>query len=100
MVVNINGVDAPPAHNEAAKGFTCLEVALFIKLVRSCLAGAFEANEILTNEQMPNVMWREWHWAQTPQSLVVLVPMKVKCLHGVGCPTFCKEQRLMIAQIR
>src|SRR5579864_2993208 len=99
MVVNIDGMNTPPTHYEATKGFTCLEVALFIKLVRSYLASTFEADEILTNEQMPNVVWREWHWTQAPQSLVVFVPMKVKCLHGVGCPAFCEEERLMIAQI-
>src|SRR5260370_1124071 len=42
---------------------------------------------------MPNIMRRKYHWAERAKLWIMLVPMIVKTLHGVGGPSLSQQQR-------
>src|SRR5258707_5273498 len=95
LVIDIDSPSTAPAHDHAAKGFSFSEIFLGVKVLCANSACLFELNEILSHEEMPNVMRGKAYWTFGTQRCVVPIPMPVKVLGRVGRLPLCEEQWFM-----
>src|SRR5260370_16969073 len=96
MIVHIDSVNTASSHGRASEGFSLALVALGVKMIRSCSAVLPQHDEKFGNEQMSDIMWRKGHWAERTKGWVVLVPVVVKTLDGIGGSPLGEKDRFPV----